>query len=127
MNIKTLHLTIYHNNNKKFRTVITDPCDMFETLLTSIEEFMDFKDDVIGCYLKLGNRRSEVSLNDSTFMAFAPEIKHVKYILTTSKYYFLLNKFFIKYIFIQKLNCKFYKKMTIMMMIKMKTMVTIKM
>ncbi|CAJ0860911.1 9296_t:CDS:1, partial [Entrophospora sp. SA101] len=59
MNIKTLHLTIYHNNNKKFQTVITDPHDTFETLLTSIEEFMDFKDDVIGCYLKLGNRWSE--------------------------------------------------------------------
>ncbi|CAJ0832905.1 2290_t:CDS:1, partial [Entrophospora sp. SA101] len=83
MNIKTLHLTIYHNNNKKFRTVITDPCDTFETLLTSIEEFMDSKDDIIGCYLKLGNRWSEVSLNDSTFVAFTPEIKHVKYILTT--------------------------------------------
>ncbi|CAJ0914224.1 6636_t:CDS:2, partial [Entrophospora sp. SA101] len=47
-------------------------------------EFMDFKDDVIGCYLKLGNRWSEVSLNDSTFMAITPEIKHVKYILTTN-------------------------------------------
>ena len=85
---------------------------MFETLMTNIEEFKNFKDDdVIGCYLRLGNRWSEVSLDDSTFVTFAPEIKHVKYILrsTTSKSIFLLNKFFIKYIFTQKLNCKFYK------------------